>query len=329
MPCTYPMIPITISYFTKQATARKTSTLPLSLAYGAGIVLIFILIGLLAAPFIIPFATHPVTNLLIGGFFIVFSLALFGVMNLQPPAFLLNIAGTASQKGGYLGVFLMGATLVVTSFTCTAPFVGTLLSTGASSGSYARVALGMGVFGLTMAIPFVFLSMVPAKLKAIPKSGEWMHTLKVFLGFVEVAAALKFLSNTDIQWQWGILTRELFLALWAAIFAMAGAYLFAWIRLKDEYGQEDGATISPKRMLAGVATMLFAMYCLYGMLGFRLDQAMTSLIPPYSNHIEIEGGSASASVSRGHTIIEDDFDKAVLLARKEDKLLLVNFTGFV
>jgi thiol:disulfide interchange protein DsbD len=330
MPCTYPMIPITISYFTKQADARKTSTLPLSLAYGAGIILIFVVIGLAFAPVIIPFATHPVTNLVIGVVFLIFALTLFGVMNLQPPAFLLRAAGSASQKGGYVGVFLMGTTLVVTSFTCTAPFVGTLLSTGATSGGVGRIALGMAVFGLTMAVPFVFLSMVPARVKAIPKSGEWMHTLKVFLGFVEVAAALKFLSNSDLQWQWNILSRELFLGLWAALFFVAAAYLFGWIRMKDEYGQEDAATISPKRMCVGLATVLFAMYCLYGMLGFRLDQAMTALIPPYSNRIAVSGGEGGGHAeATGHTIIYDDFDAALARARKENKLLLVNFTGFV
>lgn len=328
MPCTYPMIPITISYFTKQAEKRKSSTLPLSLAYGAGIVLVFILIGVLIGPLIIPFATHPITNIVIGGFFLLFALTLFGVMTLQPPAFLLNVAGSASQKGGYVGVFLMGATLVVTSFTCTAPFVGTLLSTGAASGGIGRIALGMGVFGLTMAIPFVFLSMVPAKVKAMPKSGEWMHTLKVYLGFVEVAAALKFISNADIQWQWGILSRELFLGLWAAIFFLAAGYLFAWIRLEDEYGQQDTATVSPKRMLVGFATVMFAMYCFYGMLGHRLDAGMTSLIPPYSQRIDTGGGATSAA-TQGHTIIEDEFDRTLEQARKEGKLMLVNFTGFV
>ncbi|MBL8858747.1 MAG: hypothetical protein JNL28_09595 [Planctomycetes bacterium] len=327
MPCTYPMIPITISYFTKQADARKSSTLPLSLAYGAGIVLIFVLIGIVIGPLIIRFATHPVTNLIIGGFFLLFALTLFGVLTLNPPRFLMTAAGSASQKGGYLGVFLMGATLVVTSFTCTAPFVGTLLSTGAASGGLGRIALGMGVFGLTMAIPFVFLSMVPAKVKAMPKSGEWMHTLKVFLGFVEVAAALKFLSNADLVWGCGVLSRELFLFLWFGIFAIAALFLFAMFRMKDEYGQEDQASITPKRMVGATATALFAVYCLYGGLGHSLDPVMTALVPNYSTRIGGGGEGAVAKVT-GHTIIKDDFEGALARAKSEDKLLLVNFTGF-
>jgi thiol:disulfide interchange protein len=328
MPCTYPMIPITISFFTKQADARKTGTLSLSLTYGLGIVLMFVLIGLLAAPVIIPFAANPITNLVIGGFFLVFALTLFGVMNLQPPAFLLRVAGSASQKGGYAGVFLMGAMLVVTSFTCTGPFVGTLLSTAATTGGVGRIALGMGVFGLTMAVPFAFLSMVPAKVKAMPKSGEWMHTLKVYLGFIEVAAALKFISNVDLVWSWGILSRELFLFLWFAIIALAAAYLFGWIRLKDEYGQEDSATISPKRMVAGIGTALFAVYCLYGALGHSMDPVMTAFAPNYSTKIGgFGGGSSDASVSTAPEIIKDDYQAAFARAKATRKLLLVNFTG--
>jgi thiol:disulfide interchange protein DsbD len=326
MPCTYPMIPITISYFTKQAGQRHTSTLPLSLAYGAGIVLIFVLIGILVGPIVIAFAAHPVTNLVIGVLFLVFALTLFGVMNLEPPAFLLGLAGSASQKGGYAGVFFMGATLVITSFTCTAPFVGALLGQGAGQGDIGRIALGMAVFGLTMAVPFVFLSMVPGRVKSMPKSGEWMHTLKVWLGFVEVAAALKFLSNADLVWGWGWLSRELFLWLWAAVFFAAAAYLFAWIRLKDAYGSEDASTISPKRFVWGIGTLLFAVYCLYGAVGNSVDPVMTALAPNYST--AIARGGADAESAQGHVIVKDDYDMARARAAEERKLLLVNFTGF-
>jgi len=325
MPCTYPMIPITISFFTKQAAGGKGSTLPLSLVYGAGIVLIFVLIGVVVGPVIIAFATHPATNLVIGGMFLVFALTLFGVMNLNPPAWMMNAAGAASSRGGYLGVFFMGATLVITSFTCTAPFVGTLLSTGASQGGVGRIALGMGVFGLTIALPFMALSMVAVKAKAKPKGGEWMKTPKVFLGFVELAAALKFLSNADLVWGWGWLSRELFLFLWTGIFLVAMAYLFGWVRMKDEYGSEDEATVSPKRMVGGFATGLFAMYCLYGGLGHSVDPVMTAIIPNYSSKI---GGGEGPAEQIGHAIIKDDFEAAVARAKQEGKLVLVNFTGF-
>lgn len=328
MPCTYPMIPITISFFTKQASANKGSTLPLSLVYGAGIVLIFVLIGVVVGPVIIAFATHPVTNVVIGGMFVLFALTLFGVLTLNPPTWMMSAAGAASSRGGYVGVFFMGATLVITSFTCTAPFVGTLLSTGASQGGVGRIALGMGVFGLTIALPFMGLSMVPDKVKALPKSGEWMHSLKVFLGFVEIAAALKFLSNADLVWGWGWLSRELFLFLWTLIFFVAMAYLFGWLRLRDEYGGEEPGSVSPKRMVGGFASGLFAMYCLYGALGHSVDPVMTAIIPNYSSRIGQAAGGEAQGETTGHVIIKDDFDGAVARAKAEGKLVLVDFTGF-
>lgn len=314
MPCTYPMIPITISYFTKQAAQRKGSTLPLSLAYGVGIIGTFVLIGLIVGPPIIVFASHPITNLVIGLMFVFFALTLFGAINLQPPAFLLNVAGQASSKGGIAGVFLMGATLVVTSFTCTAPFVGTLLSTGASSGGLGRVALGMAVFGATMAVPFVGLSMLPGKVKAIPKSGEWMHTLKVTLGFVEIAAALKFISNADLVWKWEWLSRELYLVLWVGIFAVTALYLFGMIKLKDEATTE----VSPGRMSAGLLFVLLSAYCAYGAVGNDMDRVMTAIIPPYSKPHRQDA----------RPILIDDYEGALARAKAEGKLLMANFTGY-
>ncbi len=327
MPCTYPMIPITISFFTKQAIARDGKVIGLSLLYGLGIVLMFILIGVVLGPPILVFATHPVTNLVIGLLFVLFAFALFGVIDLQPPRFLLNVAGKASMKGGAVGVFLMGVTLVVTSFTCTAPFVGSLLSFGAQGGSMLRVVLGMGVFGLTMAIPFVILSLVPGKLQKMPKAGEWMHVLKVFLGFVELAAALKFLSNTDLVWDWQILSREIFLLLWFGIFVCAAMFLFGWIRLQGEEERQIG----PTRMVSGIATLLFALYCGFGFFGFVMDDIMTAIIPPYSSE-RIDGGLGSVSGGeRGsrvtHTIVVDDYAGALESALSADQLLLVNFTG--
>jgi len=329
MPCTYPMIPITISFFTKQADARGGSVLPLSLAYGAGIVTIFILIGVLLGTPIVAFATHPATNLIIGLAFLFFSLALFGAINLAPPAFLMSVAGKASMKGGYGGVFLMGATLVVTSFTCTAPFVGSLLAAGASTSGgdpdYFRVAIGMGVFGLTMAIPFFFLSLVPGRVSAMPKGGEWMNTIKVTLGFVEVAAALKFFSNADMVLGWGVLSRELFLLLWAAIFAFSSAYLFGWIPIKGHKVDELGAA----RAVFAMSFALFALYCWHGSRGYRMDNVMTAMAPPYSSRIGRaagSGGDVETSIV-GRTIVEDDYQLARARAIADSQLLFINFTG--
>ncbi|MCZ6596530.1 MAG: protein-disulfide reductase DsbD family protein [Planctomycetota bacterium] len=317
MPCTYPMIPITISFFTKQADARGGKVLPLSLSYGLGIVAIFILIGVAFGSVIIPFATHPLTNLLIAAFFIVFALALFGLVDLQPPRFLLNVAGKASMTGGYAGVFVMGACLVVTSFTCTAPFVGSLLSVGAADGSLSRVVIGMGTFGLTMAVPFVLLSLVPGRIAAMPRSGEWMNMLKVTLGFVELAAAFKFLSNADLVWNWGVISRELFLLSWVLIFIGAAAYLafFAGGRR---------AKLGAGRSFAAILMLLLSGYSFFGFLGNDMDRVMTAIIPNYSGGRFFPQWWFSGA---RHRIVLDDYDGAIEVAKNEQKLLLLNFTG--
>ncbi|MFO0980779.1 MAG: cytochrome c biogenesis protein CcdA [Planctomycetota bacterium] len=321
MPCTYPMIPITISFFTKQASARGGKVLGLSLTDGLGIVLIFILIGVAFGSVIIPFATHPITNLVIGALFILFALSLFGAIELEPPQFLMRAASKASTTGGYLGVFLMGATLVITSFTCTAPFVGNLLSVGAQNGNLGRIVMGMGMFGLTMAVPFVLLALVPGRIQAMPRSGDWMHTLKVYLGFIEIAAALKFLSNVDLVWEWHVLSRELFLILWFGIFVAAAFYLFGIIRMHG-----DHAEVSPKRLSAALLTLLFGLYCGYGALGNDVDVIMTAIIPNYSNNRQAAAGTSVGKVD-APTIVVDDYQRAVAVAKETNKLVLVNFTG--
>ena len=328
MPCTYPMIPITISFFTKQADQRDGKVLPLALAYGVGIVLTFVAIGVLVGGVIQQFAAHPITNLLIGMLFTLFGLSLFGLVNLQPPAFLMSAAGKASMRGGYFGVFLMGATLVVTSFTCTAPIVGSLLPLGAAGedSDLLRVTLGMGVFGLTMAVPFVLLSLLPGRVKAMPQSGQWMNVLKVTLGFVELAAALKFFSNSDLGWNWGFLSREVFLLAWTGIFLVCAMFLFGKIDLKGE----TGGAIGPGRLVAGLCFVLLGLYSFGGMLGLRLDGIMVAFVPPYSSWSDgigtLHGGQGTPEHER--PILLDDYEGALELARAENKSVLVNFTGF-
>ena len=312
MPCTYPMIPITISFFTKQAESRGGKVLPLSLAYGTGIVLIFALIGALIGPPIVAFAQHWVTNLIIGLAFLYFALVLFGVINLQPPRWMMNLAGSAQGKGGLGGVFLMGMTLVITSFTCTAPIVGGILGLGADGGNLGRIVLGMSVFGLTMAIPFVILSLLPGRMAAIPKAGQWMNTLKFYLGFVEVAAAMKFFSNVDVALNKGAkwLQYGPFLWAWVAIFVLAGLYLLGFVRFKDPKGP-----IGPIRMAGGILTLAFASYLGFAAnKGVATDSIMAALAPP-------------VHVDTSWPVVVDDYDGARELALAEDKLLFVNFTG--
>jgi DsbC/DsbD-like thiol-disulfide interchange protein/cytochrome c biogenesis protein CcdA len=337
MPCTYPMIPITISYFTKQSAQRHRSSLPLSLCYGAGIVLSFIVIGVVFGRVIIPFAANPWTNLVIGVVFVVFALSLLGLFILQPPQFLLGAATAATKQGGYLGVFLMGMTLCVTSFTCTAPFVGNLLAVGANGGEMVRVILGMGTFGLVMAVPFVFLSLVPAKVKALPKSGEWLHSLKVTLGFIELAAAVKFLSNCDLVWSWHALSREIVLALWSGILLVAALYVWGVITLKEdvELRGEGNHGIGGGKLVSGLALFLFAFYFLIGAFGARLDSTTEALAPNYSkpfftsDGVSSLGGTRSGGPVAQSGPIMDDWDAALAKAKVEHKILAINFTGDV
>lgn len=312
MPCTYPMIPLTISMFTKQAEARGGKVLPVSLTYGAGIVLSFVLIGELVGPQIVPFATHPVTNGVIAVAFLFFAMSLFGFITLEPPRFLMNAAGKAQTKGGYVGVLLMGATLVITSFTCTVPFVASLLAL-AAQGGHAQTIVGMATFGLTMAVPFVILSLLPSRARGIPRAGEWMNQLKVFMGFVELAAALKFVSNVDVVLNDGPLwlSRTTFLWSWAGIFAAATAYL------GRSYLAAHGRR-TWKSAAGTLATLSLAAWCGFGATGQDLDPVLTAIAPPNSK-------TESKAI---HTIVKDDYQLALDTAKSAGQLVFVNFTGF-
>ncbi|MEZ6038019.1 MAG: protein-disulfide reductase DsbD family protein [Planctomycetota bacterium] len=340
MPCTYPMIPITFSFFTKQAEKRHGSVLPLTLVYGLGIVAMFVSTGVLLSEVIQDVVNHWVTNAIIGVAFFFFAAVLFGWVNLNPPQWMQRLAFKAqSQTGGgggggmagaLVGVFFMGATLVITSFTCTAPIVGTLIAQVAKLGT-ARVAVGMAVFGLTMALPFMLLSLTPGKVKAMPKAGQWMDTLKISLGFVELAAAFKFVSMVDFYFGWQILPRELFLMIWTAVFGLWALFLFGILRKQGTPNEGVGSG----RMAAGMVVTLLTAYFFHGALGFKMDFYTTNFIPGYSAQSVIaraggggEGGAEKGHVVGKHTIVLDDEPRAMELAKADDKLLLFNFTGF-
>jgi thiol:disulfide interchange protein len=330
MPCTYPMIPITFSFFTKQAEKRGGKVLSLAIVYGLGIIAMFVFVGVGLSAVIQDVVNHWVTNTIIGVMFVFFAFVLFGWINLQPPQFIQNAAGKASATGGLLGVFFMGATLVITSFTCTAPIVGSLIANVAKLGN-VRVGIGMGIFGLTMALPFVALALMPTKVKAMPRSGEWMDTLKISLGYVELAAALKFVSMVDFALGWQILPRELFLMLWTAIFGMWALFLFGILRKAGTVNEG----VSNGRMAGGMAVTLLATYFFYGALGYQVDFYTTNFIPGYSAQSVLARGGGGEGGEKGqkrvpgeHAIVIDDVKRAIEVARADDKLLLYNFTGF-
>ena len=337
MPCTYPMIPITFSFFTKQAEKAGGKVLPLTITYGLGIIAIFVFVGVALSAVIIDVVNHWATNAVIGGMFFFFAAVLFGWVSLNPPQYLQQMAAKAQMSaansggagsgsgltlGGLAGVFFMGATLVLTSFTCTAPIVGALIGGIAKHGTL-KVAVGMGIFGLTMAIPFMALSLAPTKVKAMPKSGEWMETLKISLGFVELAAAFKFVSMVDIYFGWDALPRELFLMIWAAVFGLWALYLFGVIRKAGTPSMGVGAG----RMAGGMVVTLLATYFLFGAMGNRMDKIMTGFVPAYSNRIVMKGAGDGPKVE-GHVVVKDDPQKAVEVAAADGKLVLYNFTGF-
>ncbi len=328
MPCTYPMIPITISFFTKQADIRKASPVGLALAYGAGIVADFVLIGLVVGPVIQPFANHWITNGVFALLFVVFSLSLVGLFEIRLPSSVNALVGRASGVGGYFGVFLLGATLVITSFTCTAPVVGAVLGQGAQLGTTV-IIVTMATFGLTMALPFVALAFFPQAARSMPRSGEWLHTLKVTLGFIELAAALKFVSNVDVALDWQALPRELFFYLLAGICLVTAIYLFGFVRMKGESSE-----IGPMRLVWGLLLVLFSFYCFHGVES-PLHFVMEAFAPPYRARPPV--AAAAPDAGQPHAKNEavawpqviDDFDGGLARAEKDGKLALINWTGFL
>jgi thiol:disulfide interchange protein DsbD len=323
MPCTYPMIPITISFFTKQADARQGKVLGLAVAYGAGIILVFNVIGWVFAASISTIAADKWLNLFFGLAFFVYALALFGIINLRLPSSLNQLASKATGSSGYLGVFFLGTTLVVTSFTCTVPVMGPLLTLAAKGGNWGRVTLGMTVFGATMAAPFVFLSLFPAQIRSLPRSGEWMHTLKVSLGFLELAAGLKFISNAELVWNQHVFPRELFLLLWSAIFLVGGLYLLSVFRLREEENQGIGSL----RMLFGLSAVAAAFYFFFGSMGYKLDWITETLAPPYSAP-RVAGAAGKANEQKSAwSRVDDDLEAGLERAKEEKKRAFINFTG--
>jgi len=319
MPCTYPLIPITISFFTKQAEARSGNVTGLALAYGGGIVAIFVMIGLFVGPAIVEFATFWWVNAIFAALFLLFGLSLVGLFEIRLPSSFNNLAARASGSGGYLSVFAMGATLVITSFTCTAPFVGSLLVFAGKGGSLATVALAMGVFGLTMAIPFVFLSLSPKSMQKLPRSGEWMKHLKVTLGIVELGLVLKFVSNVDLARGWFIIGREHFLLMWGLSFVAAGLYLFgAFSLFRDRPGKG--------RMIVGSLLLAVAVYLFSGLGGARLGQNLEAFLPVLPK--EQRSGDAPDYSDGFLAVVREDYDEGIRVAIEKNAPVFLHFTGF-
>lgn len=332
-PCVFPMIPITVSYFTKQTACSRAGAVLNALVFALGIVLSFTALGLLLAALfgatgVNQLAANPRVNLLITAIFIGFSLTLFGVYFLQiPPSLVSRLDSVAHGKGSlpFLGTLLMGLTFTLTSFTCTSPFVGTLLVM-ASQGSWKWPVLGMICFSTVFALPFFLLALAPQWMARLPRAGSWMNSVKVVMGLLEIAAAMKFLSNADLIWGWEVFTRDVVLSVWVATGVLTVFYLLGIFRLGQEAPPQG---ISAPRMLLALAFITITIWLSLGLQGRSLG-TMESFLPP-----AIPQGSSSADASlsgigrapdRGWIL--NDYEAALAQARKESKLVFIDFTGY-
>jgi thiol:disulfide interchange protein DsbD len=318
-PCVFPMVPITISYFSQRKSGQGSAISEAAL-YAFGIIASFTILGLgLSLLFGVAglnrFAASAPLNLAVAALFIMFALSLFGLLNIAVPARILTAldsAGRSSRYGRVGTTLLMGATFSVTTFTCTAPFVGTLLVT-AASGDWKWPAAGLFVFSTAFALPFFILALVPNALARLPRSGEWLLTMKGALAFIELAAAMKFISNADLVQGWGIFSRTVVLAIWVCLGIMLALYLLG-VR-SSRWFWHVGAKWHP---VAGTAALLVVVWLGSGLAGRRLGE-LESFLPPANG-----SGSAGSELPW----ITDDYDGALARAATENKLVLIDFTGF-
>lgn len=326
-PCVFPMVPITVSYFTGRSAAGRRAAAADALVYALGIVLTFTALGVLLALIagaagIGRFASNPWVNLTITAIFLAFALSLFGAFQIQIPSRLLTRLDDAGRgRGRHAGTLLMGLTFTLTSFTCTAPFVGTLLVV-AAGGEWLRPVVGMLGFSVAFAAPFFVLALAPRLLSRLPRSGGWLNSVKVVMGLLEVAAAMKFLSNADLVWGWGVFTREVVLASWAAVALLVTAYLLGKFRTAHD---GDACTVGAARVILSVASLSLGFYLLTGLFGARLGE-LESFLPPKNESAQLVRIAAAAREESEWIV--NDYDAALAQARAAGKPVFVDFTGY-
>lgn len=327
-PCVFPMIPLTVSYFTKSSKDRATG-LRNAFTYGASIIVIYVLLGLLITSLLGDSAlnwlsTHWIPNVFFTVIFIVFAISFFGYFEITLPASWVNSTDKASNKGGLLGIFFMAATLGLVSFSCTGPIIGTLL-VEASKSSIVGPAVGMFGFSTALALPFGFFAAFPGWLQSLPKSGGWMNTVKVVLGFVEIALAFKFLSTADLTMHWGILKYEVFMAIWILCALGLAGYFFGLIRFPHD---SPNAKLSKGSIVSGVLSLALAGYLSTTFIVNKEYNTYTPLwltsgiAPPVGYSIFYP-----SDCPHGIPCIKNDYFRALALAKKENKPLFVDFTG--
>jgi thiol:disulfide interchange protein DsbD len=321
-PCVFPMIPLTVSFFTKR-NESKTKGRYEALFYGFCIVFIYFL---LAVPFLLfnispdtlnEISTGAPLNLFFFIVFLIFAFSFFGFYEIQLPSFIANKADSVSNTGGLVGIFFMALTLAIVSFSCTGPILGSLLVGALSSaGGKLNLVAGMSAFGFALALPFALFALFPGMMAALPKSGGWLNSVKVVLGFVELIFAFKFLSNADMVAHWGILKREVFLGIWAILGAGLFIYLIGKIRFPHD---SPVGKLSPVRISAAVLALMFTGYTLYGIAGN--DISFFSGFPPPKFYSYIKTKSAIEP-------IKNNYEAALAKAKAEGKPLMIDFTGW-
>ncbi len=321
-PCVWPMIPMTVSFFLKQNKSRSKSVGTAAI-YGLSIIVIYVVLGLavtiiFGASALNELATSALFNIIFFLLLVVFAISFMGGFELTLPASWTNkMDSKVDTTTGLLSVFFMAFTLVLVSFSCTGPIIGTLLVEAAATSNFVSPAIGMFGFALALALPFTIFAMFPTMLKAMPKSGGWMNTVKVVLGFLELALALKFLSVADLAYGWRILDREVFVSLWIVIFFLLGVYLLGKLRFPhDDEVEKTGVG----RFMLACISFAFAVYMLPGLWGAPL-KSISAFSPPISTQdFSLYEGEVHAQV--------DDFEEGMRLAQQLNKPVLLDFSGY-
>ncbi|KGL51937.1 thiol:disulfide interchange protein [Porphyromonas canoris] len=321
-PCVWPMIPMTVSFFLKRTKDRKKAIKD-AITYGLSIIVIYLLLGLtitsiFGASALNDLSTSAVFNIIFFLLLVVFAVSFFGMFELTLPQSWTNkLDAKADATTGLLSIFFMSFTLVLVSFSCTGPIIGTLLVQAATIGNAVGPAVGMFGFALALSIPFGLFAVFPNMLQSMPKSGGWLNSVKVVLGFLELALALKFLSVADLAYGWGILDREVFVSLWIIIFALLGMYLLGKITLPHD---SEVKRISVPRLLMATISFAFAMYMVPGLWGAPL-KAVSAFAPPlYTQDFNLYEAEVHAEF--------DDYETGMAYAAKHNKPVMIDFSGF-
>ncbi|WP_134091452.1 protein-disulfide reductase DsbD [Olivibacter sp. XZL3] len=348
MPCIFPMLPLTVSFFTKRAGSRAKA-IGQAIVYGLSIIVIYVGLGMLVTIFfgsdaLNALSTNGIFNFLFFLLLVVFAASFLGAFEITLPSSFVNKVDAKSDQGGLIGIFFMAFSLALVSFSCTGPLIGTLLVDAASKGERLGPAIGMFGFSLALAIPFALFALFPSLLKSLPKSGGWLNSVKVVLGFLELAFALKFLSNVDLAYHWNWLDREVFLALWIVIFALMGLYLLGKIKFAHD---SEVQHLSVLRTFFAIAVLSFVVYLIPGMWGAPLKSVSAFLPPSATQDFDLSAGvtvsssnSASSSGPKKYAEIFHergtpkgfdpyyDYEQALQVSKQLNKPVLIDFTGW-